>query len=68
MRFIDQHLPAVLKLKDTETFNIRCKRSHINMPCEVKKYVAAPQHNMYVITVMRKQAFFSKDPYDFHVA
>jgi len=67
MRFIAQHLAAVLKLRDHETFNIRCTKTHINMSCQVKKYAADPVHNMYVITVMRKQSFFSRDPYDFHV-
>lgn len=68
MRFIEQHLPAALALQDNETFNIRCLASHINMPCEVRKYVADPKHNMFVITVMRKQSFVFKERHEFRVA
>lgn len=69
-RLISQHLMAILVLNDGDTFTIRCGTSHINMPCGVKKSTAPnasiTQKNI-VITVMRKQGFYSKDPVVFVV-
>lgn len=69
-RLINQHLTALVALNDGETFTIRCASSHINMPCSVRKDASAKttitQKNI-VITVMRKQNFFSKDPIVFPV-
>lgn len=58
-RFISQHSPVLINLQHGESFNIRCKRSHINMPCAVEKRFVnslAIQKNV-VITVMRKKEF-----------
>lgn len=68
-RFIDQHIPALFQLQDGDTFNIRCKRSHINMPCGVEKTFAnsvTVQKNI-VITVMRKKGFKAAVTKDFEV-
>jgi hypothetical protein len=67
LRFIQQHIAAVVRLHDQETFNIRCLRTHINMPCEIGRAAVEPLHLLFVITLMRKPTFFSKDRYDFHV-
>jgi hypothetical protein len=69
-RLINQHLMAILVLNDGDTFTIRCGTSHINMPCGVKKTTspnASISQKNIVITVMRKQGFFSKDPVVFAV-
>ena len=69
-RFINQHMPSLLNLHDGNTFNIRCKSSHINMPCGVEKKFAnsvATQKNV-VITVMRKRGFKSNVTKDFEVS
>jgi len=69
-KLIDQHILAIVALNDKDTFNIRCTSSHINMPCavskETKKNGSVSQKNI-VITVMRKQNFFAKDPIEFKV-
>ncbi len=69
-KVIAHHMLAILVLNDSDTFNIRCLNSHINMPCAVKKDSrsnASITHKNIVITVMRKQNFFSKDPIEFTV-
>lgn len=69
-RVIAQHLLSIVALNDGDTFNIRCLTSHINMPCGVKKSASATgvttQKNI-VITVMRKEHWFTKDPVDLRV-
>jgi len=69
-RLINQHLTSIVALNDGDTFTIRCASSHINMPCAVRKDETATatitQKNI-VITVMRKQDFYSKDPVVFLV-
>ena len=58
-RFISQHAGTLINLQHGESFNIRCRRSHINMPCAVEKRFVntlAIQKNV-VITVMRKKEF-----------
>lgn len=67
MRFIAQHINAVLALKDNDTFNIRCAHSHINMPCGIRKYPTHPKNRIAVVTIMRKSQWVSKDPHDFLV-
>lgn len=67
IRFIAQHIGNVLTLNDNDTFNIRCVRSHINMPCALRKYSTNPKHKLIVITIMRHPTFYAKDLYDFHV-
>jgi hypothetical protein len=69
-RFISQHMSALMSLQNGNTFNIRCKSSHINMPCAVEKKFAnsvATQKNV-VITVMRKKGFKSNVTRDFEVS
>lgn len=67
---ISQHITAIVALNDGDTFNIRCSKSHINMPCAVVKESgnngSITQKNI-VITVMRKENFFAKDPIEFTV-
>lgn len=70
-RVIAQHMLSIVALNHGDTFNIRCMQSHINMPCAVQKQdtkIGAASHKNIVITVMRKERWFSKDPYDFKVA
>lgn len=68
VRLVAQHIDAVLALKDNDTFNIRCLKTHINMPCGLRKYASDPKNRMIVITVMRNEYWRTKDPHDFHVA
>lgn len=71
VRLIDQHIMSILVLNDEDTFNIRCSRSHINMPCAVQKTSSANSgvtHKNIIITVMRKKTFKAKDPVEFVVA
>lgn len=69
-RLISQHLHAILALHDGDTFNIRCLRTHTNMPCAVRKIqtsAATAIHKNIVLTIMRKQYWFSRDPFEFQV-
>ena len=69
-RLIDQHILAIVALNDQETFNIRCRSSHINMPCGVRKETdnnGSVSHKNIIITVMRKSNFYAKDPIEFRV-
>lgn len=68
-RLIDLHLGKLLSLNNGDTFNIRCLKTHINMPCAVRKQLVngvTTQENI-VITVMRKKHFVAKDAIEFHV-
>lgn len=69
-KVIAKHILAIIVLNDGDTFNIRCLTSHINMPCAVVKNTSdnhtITQKNI-VITIMRKQNFFAKDPIEFQV-
>lgn len=60
-KVIENHISAILVLNDTDTFNIKCETSHINMPCEVKKESKQTSntvtHKNIVITIMRKKSF-----------
>ena len=67
---IDNHITAIVALNDKDTFNIRCTNTHINMPCAVVKKLqnnGSISHKNIVITVMRKETFYSKDPIEFKV-
>lgn len=66
-RFIAQHVGAVLRLNHGDTFNIRCTRTHINMPCSIRKIGAKSGLQINVITIMRKQSFHCQDLHDFQV-
>ena len=67
---IAKHITAIVALNDKDTFNIRCSTSHINMPCGVVKESednGSITHKNIIITVMRKEGFFAKDPIEFIV-
>ena len=68
-RLMAVHKQAILKLNHNDTFNIRCSKSHINMPCAVNKVkgVNGEHHENIVITVMRKESWKSKDAIQFVV-
>ena len=66
-RFIAQHVDAVLRLNHGDTFNIRCTRTHINMPCSIRKIGTKSELQINVITIMRKQSFHCQDLHDFQV-
>jgi hypothetical protein len=70
-RVFDQYASAMRALGHGDTFNIRCLRSHINMPCVVEKIAVAGSlvaHKIVILTVMRKQNFRAKDAIEFAVA
>ncbi|KVO22727.1 hypothetical protein [Burkholderia ubonensis] len=67
---INNHLAAVLSLKDQDTFNVRCGTSHINMPCgfyEVSAGNGSVTYEITAITIIRKPGFRAKDPIEFRV-
>lgn len=69
-RLIEHHILAVVALDDGDTFNIRCLSSHINMPCAVSKTTTdngTVSHKNFIITIMRKEDFYAKDPVEFQV-
>lgn len=69
-RLIGVHLKSLLALNDGDTFNIRCTKTDINMPCAVRKKPQAGgvmQQDNIVITVMRKKNFVAKDAVEFKV-
>ena len=64
------YISKLLKLKHNDTFNVRCQRTDINIPCGVSmtKSTSGLDHRQIVaITVMRKKNFKSKDPVEFIV-
>jgi len=69
-RLIEQYILAIVALNDGDSFNIRCTSSHINIPCRVNKTTdkngTVSQKNI-VVTIMRKESFFAKDPIEFVV-
>lgn len=68
---IERHILAIVALDDGDTFNIRCTTSHINMPCAVVKRTennGTFSHKNFVITIMRKENFYAKDPIEFLVS
>ncbi len=69
-KVIEQHIMSILVLNHGDTFNIKCRMTHINMPCAVEKRSDATNtitHKNIVITVMRKQGFRAKDAIEFTV-
>lgn len=66
-RFISQHIVSALTLPNRATFNIRCLRSAINIPCEIRDPGLGARRQIVAITVMRNPAFFTKDRYDFQL-
>lgn len=69
-RVITVHISGLMRLKHNDTFNIRCLKSDINIPCAVEKIRQSDgrihQRNI-AITVMRKKDFKAKDPVEFKV-
>lgn len=69
-RLCTRHISALAALKNDDTFNIRCLKSDINIPCAVSKKRDSTgkihQQNI-AITVMRKKNWKSKDPVEFKV-
>lgn len=68
---IVKHIINIVALDDGDSFNIKCMKSHINIPCEVEKRTnisnGTKTHKNIMITIMRKKNFKSKDPVDFEV-
>jgi len=69
-RLTSIHLGRLLKVKHNQTFNVRCKTSHINIPCAMSK-TSTPggmeQSEVIAITIMRKKDFKAKDELEFLV-
>jgi hypothetical protein len=69
-RLLTVHLSGLMRLNHNDTFNIRCLKSDINIPCAVEKIRQSDgkmhQKNI-AITVMRKKDFKAKDPVEFKV-
>jgi hypothetical protein len=64
------HLSKLLRLQHNDTFNVRCSRSDINIPCAMSKQPdksGRSQREVIAITVMRKRDFVSKDQIEFLV-
>lgn len=69
-RLTTVHIGKLLKLNHNDSFNVRCKKSDINIPCAInmEKDTSGRDHREVIaITVMRKRDFKSKDPVEFHV-
>ena len=69
-RLTSIHLGKLLTIKHNQTFNVRCKTSHINIPCAMSKSKlkgGKQQSEVIAITVMRKKNFKSKDSTEFLV-
>lgn len=64
------HLSKLLRLNHHDTFNIRCQKTDINIPCaiEMSQDMLGYGHRQVIaITVMRKPDFKSKDSIEFKV-
>ena len=64
------HISKLIRLNHHDTFNVRCLKSDINIPCavEMSKDTNGRDHRQIIaITVMRKHTFKSKDPIEFKV-
>lgn len=64
------YLSQLIRLNHHDTFNIRCQKTDINIPCavEISKDTSGRDHREIItITVMRKRDFKSKDPIEFKV-
>ncbi len=69
-RLIDIYLIQLCRLENGDHFNIKCSTSHINMPCsvEVVENRQGKQINRnFILTIMRKVDFLSKDSLEFIV-
>ncbi|MGQ9425222.1 hypothetical protein ACXYTJ_06210 [Gilvimarinus sp. F26214L] len=64
------HLGKLLRLQHNDTFNVRCRRTDINIPCAMSRQPdqsGRSQREVIAITVMRKKDFVSKDEIEFEV-
>ena len=64
------HINKLLALKHNDTFNVRCTKSDINIPCAMSKQSESSgriRKEVIAITVMRKKAFVSKDDIEYIV-
>lgn len=64
------HLSRLIRLKHHATFNVRCAKTDINIPCavELSQDTTGQDHRQIIaITVMRKRDFKAKDPIEFRV-
>jgi hypothetical protein len=69
-RLTTVYLSQLIRMEHQATFNIRCMRTDINIPCAVEKTKSSSgqdQREIIAITVMRKANFVSKDPIEFKV-
>ena len=69
-RLTTVYLSKLIRLKHHDTFNIRCSKTDINIPCavELSRDKTGHDHRQIIaITVMRKPDFKSKDPIEFRV-
>lgn len=64
------YIGKLTKLNNNDTFNVRCSKSDINIPCAVSKTkneIGVDNREIIAITVMRKKNFKSKDDLEFLV-
>ncbi len=62
------YISKLIRLKNNDTFNIRCNKTDINIPCGVELFIDSTgrdRRQIIAITVMRKKNFKSKDSLEF---
>jgi hypothetical protein len=69
-RLTTVYLSQLMRLEHNDSFNVRCTKSDINIPCAISKTkdsTGKDNREVIAITVMRKANFISKDPIEFKV-
>lgn len=69
-RLTTVYISQLMRLKHNDTYNVRCTKSDINIPCvisKIKDSVGNDNREVNAITFMRKVDFLSKDPVEFKV-
>ena len=69
-RLTTVYISQLMRLKHNDSFNVRCTKSDINIPCAIsrtKDATGKDNREVIAITVMRKSNFISKDPIEFKV-
>lgn len=64
------YISQLMRLNHNDSFNVRCTKSDLNIPCAISKIKDATgkdNREVIAITVMRKANFVSKDPIEFKV-
>ena len=64
------YISQLMRLNHNDSFNVRCTKSDINIPCAISKIkdsTGKDNREVIAITVMRKADFISKDPVEFKV-